>query len=169
MAKRLKPPYFGKYCVVCPFCNSQETRWIFKDDLEFSCCTCGKKCKILIATVKKKHSLKHDLTRDYDVEIITRSGARELHFQDDNNHKNLVLRPGDTVIFQYSVEPRLVMAVYNSTRGQHLHLHKAVPSAMREKYNKQLLAKTSWYVQTYFEDPEFKKSADSIGWIPATI
>src|SRR5512139_30477 len=120
MAKGLKPPYFGKYCVVCPFCNSQETRWVFKDDIEFSCCMCGKKCRILIATIRKKRSIKNDLTRDYHVGILTHSGVKEIRFQDDNYHKNLVLRQGDTVIFQYSVEPRLVTAVYNSTKGQHL-------------------------------------------------
>jgi len=130
---------------------------------------CGKKCRILIATIRKKRSLRQDLTREYHVAVVTHSGAKEIHFQDDNHHKNLALRLGDTVIFQYAVEPRLVMAVYNSKRGQHIHLHKAVPIAMREKYGKRALAKTSWYVQTYFEDTEFKKSADSYGYVPSTI
>jgi hypothetical protein len=81
----------------------------------------------------------------------------------------LSLRRGDVVIFQYSDEPRMIMAIYNCTREKDSHLHKTVPPTMRKKYGKKALSKSSWYIQTYWEDPEFAKEADSYGWKPASI
>ena len=118
MPRRLQAPPLGKYRVICPYCDKQWVTEVNSNPHEIQC-DCGKKTNILVATVRGKHSRKHDVYREYHVRVVIGEGEREISFI-DNPRYDIPMRSSDLVIFYYSILPRkIILQVHNITIKQY--------------------------------------------------
>lgn len=118
MARKLEPPPFQAWNIVCPYCQQEYQKLINSDETSLICPVCGKNYTIKVATVRAKRTqkLSYHMARNY-LRIITRSGEEELSFDNTLSlSREFGLRSGDHIYIIYSSkQPKQPLQIFNET------------------------------------------------------
>ena len=76
MTRSLKPPPYGKYSIVCPYCFNHDIHDLSDDSVDLICprSCCGRVFQVSIMTVRAKRSKALFNHREFIIRVVTHHG-----------------------------------------------------------------------------------------------
>ncbi len=103
MARKIKPPEFGPYLILCPYCLEESKHGISSDNSHLFCPKCHREFKTFLTTVRAKRGRRETFCREYIIRYVGHSGEGVLEIR-DAGFSDLDIRSSDLIYVCYKKE-----------------------------------------------------------------